>query len=172
MKRLLFYLVILLQLFVLLFLIFQFEKIDQTGHEVKIQTLSSDFPVYDDFIRSDLYVDYDINKIASDKWNDSLPSDYNSRVYVLLQKDKMNVYRTREASADKLEAKGEDEAVLVGTYQYYDVDRDVYYVNYGFEKIKGVDQFGRFKQTDQLIVTLLIGKWGQYKVINIEKWNE
>ena len=172
MKRILFYLIIMLQVIVIGFLTYQFEKIDRTGHQIKIQTLSPNFPVYGDFIDGDMYVEYDINKIQEDRWEDSLPLDYHTPVFVLLQEDKTGVFRVRHASTDKIEAKNDNEFVLKGTYHYYDQERDFHYVNYGLEHIKQADQFGTFKPRDELIVTILIGKWGQYKVVGIDKWNE
>lgn len=172
MKRILFYLILILQVIVIGFLTYQFEKIDQTGHQIKIQTLSPKYPVYGDFIEGDVFVEYDINKITEDRWENTLPIDYNTPVYVLLQEDKTGVYRVRHASTDKIEATKENEFVLKGTYHYHDPNRDIHYVNYGLEHIKKPDRFGTFKPRDELVVTILVGKWGQYKVVAIEKWKE
>lgn len=172
MKRILFYLIILLQVIVIVFLTYQFEKIDRTGYEIKIQTLSPEFPVYGDFIDGDMYVEYDINKIQADRWKTPIPIDYNTPVYVLLEKDKTGVFRVRHAATEKIETTKEDAYVLKGTYQYYDQDHDIHYVDYGLEHIKQADRFGTFKPRDELVITILIGKWGQYKVVGIDKWNE
>jgi len=169
MKRILFYILIVGQLVVILFLCFQFENIDQTGHVIKIQTSRPEFPVYGDYIDGDLYVEYEISKIAEDKWRETLPIDYNTRVYVLLEKDKTGIYRVQKASTKKIDAKQENEFVLLGRYQYHDTKHHEIYIHYGVEKIKHADQFGLFTPKDELVITLLIGKWGQHKVVSIEK---
>jgi len=171
MRRFLFYFMIIGQIVVISFLTYQFEQIDKTGYEIRVQTLKPDFPVYGDFIDGDMYVEYDINEISEEQWHISSSIDYNTPVYILLRADKNGVYRAHQASTNKLTANNQNEFVLKGTYQYHDTKRDIHYVNYGMERIKHADQFGIFRPDDELVVTLLIGKWGQHKVTAIEKRN-
>lgn len=169
MKRILFYLLLAVQLIVLLFLTFQFEKIDEQGKMIKIHTIKPEYPMYDFVFEDSMYVEYEINKIPQEKWNNSSTVDYNNRVYVLLKRDNNGIFQVEQASIDRLTTDKEEEVVVVGTYHYHDEALGYHYVSYGMEKIKNVEQFGEFRGNDQLLVTMLIGKWGQYKNIAIEK---
>src|SRR5690625_804257 len=103
MNRILFYVVLIFQALIIILFLFQFERIDQVGTEIKLVTVEKRgmndyyFP-----LMNDAYLDYEITKIPPEKWNGSVDLDYKDTTYVLLQENKEGVYEIVEASGEKI----------------------------------------------------------------------
>lgn len=168
MRKSLFYIMLFTQACIIIFLTFQFQQIDQVGTEIKLITIDEkELDGYDYPFVEDAYVEYEITKIPQEKWTGSLDLDYSEVVYVLLQRDKDGIYHVKEASDMKLSGTDNESVVVMGQYNYYDEQNEEYRLNYHFQHIKGIEQFGEFTYKDDLIVTLLISKWNQYKIKDV-----
>lgn len=172
MKRILFYLFLFLQIILLLFLMFQFERGYDEAETIKLKTSVPDYYMDDDFYNEvmggTMYVDYEVSKIAADKWNNEETIDYNNRVYVLLEENDAGVFEVVTGSESQL-TPTDHQVMLSAYYHYYDEKLKVHYVRYGFEEINNIETYGSFSHDEQLLVTILIGKWGQRKIEHVEK---
>lgn len=168
MKQILFYLLLVVQLSVILFLVYQFEQIDRDGQQIKLETITPDYPIDDAYFDGSVYVDYEINQIKKEQWDDIESVNYNDRVFVLLKSDESGIYHVEKVSLKKITATSEADVVLKGNYQYEDEERNFYYVSFGMEEIKNIERFDPIPKTKKFVVTVLLGKWGQYKVTGIE----
>lgn len=166
MKRILFYTLISAQVIVILFLMYTFNQINTDGQEIKLQTIKPEYAIH--HFQDYLQIDYEINKIDKDVWEYEESMDYNDRIYALLESDDHGIYHVKKASTKRLATTLENEIVLVGTYEYENEQDHIYYVDFGLKTSDNLEQFNPI-QKKSLIVTLLIGKWGQHKIINIEK---
>jgi len=170
MKRLLFIGLIGVQIIIIGFFVFQLEQIYTTGQEIRLLTSDEediylkDVPLWDD-----AYLDYDINGIPKEKWTGASELKYKNKIYVLLKQNEDGFYYINQASDKKISASGAGEVVVHGKYNYYDNDQQLYEVNYDFQTVNNVRQFGSFYFNDQLIVTVQLGKWNQYNIVNVEK---
>src|SRR5690625_163888 len=102
MKRIIFYSLLLLQIFIILFLTYQFEKIDETGQFIQLETVEPEYPIDDFFYSGSMYVDYTINQIPMEKWNKPKHVDYNNRVYVVLKSDSEGMFHVKDISTKKV----------------------------------------------------------------------
>lgn len=171
MKRMLMYLLILLQIVYVLTLVFIFENAEKNGTEITILTKKgngSDY-MYDSF--QDLYVTYEINEIHKDYWEKDTEIDYNKTVYIVLKKNELGIDEVKYVSLKKQKSVSDEETVLAAQYNYRD-NVGSHHVRYGFEWLENADQFGSFSNKDQLKVTFLVGKFGQRKLVNIEKMTD
>src|SRR5690625_2782767 len=168
MRTPLFYIVLFVQACIIIFFIFQLERIEQVGTEIRLVTLDErelhdyDYPFIDD-----AYLEYEITKVPKEKWSGPLNLNYSEKVYVLLQSDKDGVYHVEEASDAKLVETNNESVVIMGQYNYYDEQSEEYQINYNFQHIKDMERFGEFTYKDDLIVTLTISKWNQFKVNDV-----
>src|SRR5690625_1789393 len=153
MKRILFYLLIAVQVIAILFLTFQFEQIDEQGKMIQLRTNKPEYPIYDFIYERHMYVEYEINRIPEDKVSNANELDFDDRVYVLLKSGSDGVYQVERVSNKKLTSNQADEIVLVGQYHYHDEQRNYHFVNYGMEEIKHVNEYGEFRGNDQLLIT-------------------
>lgn len=175
MKRMMFFGIVLIQIVVIAILTFQFEAVDRTGKEITIKTLTPDDDLYYDplmHIGGTLYVEYDINRITEEKWNNSEPIAYNNRVYVLLEKNDEGIFEVVSASNQPIKSVTNEQVVLSANYSYHDKADNYHYVLYGFEEIKQIEKYGSFRADEELLVTVLIGKWGQREIHHVQKYDE
>lgn len=167
MKRISRYGLIAIQIIVIAVLVYQFEQMEKYAEEIKVTT-KIDYVYYGGFVNnSDLYVEYDINKISRDAWNIDERLPYNRPVYVTLIKNDAGIHEVKTVTKKKPKQEDPDSVIVRANYSY-DNDRGERYVYYGFESIEDTERFGTFKEGDRLLVTVLLGKWGQQKVVNIE----
>ena len=174
MKRILFFSILLIQIAAIFILTFQFESVEQTGKEMMIKTIFPDEELYYDpmmYIDGTSYVEYDINRISEEKWNNSESIAYNKLVYVLLEKNEEGIFEVVTASDQPIENISDAQVVLTANYSYHDKRDKYHYVLYGFERIKQIEKYGSFRRDDELLVTVVIGKWGQRKIIDVEKYD-
>jgi len=168
MKKIIGYMLLAVQIIFLVIIVSQFEHIDRTADEINIVT-TVDYLYIGEFEQdSDLYVDYEINKINNEKWKIKEDLNYNRPVYVTLAANDAGIHEVKTVTEKKPKQREANEVVVKANYNYVD-DKGNYYVNYGFERLKNVNQYGSFRDGDDLLVTVLLGKWGQQKVVNIEK---
>src|SRR5690625_2193339 len=163
MKRVLFYVVLAIQGCVILFFVFQFERMEQGGTEIKLVTVEEkDVYGYDYPLQDDAYVQYEITKIPDEMWSGSLNVNYNEMVYVLLRRDEDGIYHVEEASDNKLSANDEQNVAVLGQYNYFDEQTRQHRIDYNFQIVKNIEQYGDFMYTDHLIITLMISQWNQH----------
>ncbi|HLR42563.1 MAG TPA: GDYXXLXY domain-containing protein [Pseudogracilibacillus sp.] len=171
MKKYILYSLILLQIIIIATLIFLFEQIDTTGKEITIQTKAFEYEPYLAY-DSSLYVDYDINEINEETWTIDEDLDYNTDLYVLLQKDNDGLFQVSEvALKDAWSNTTDDRVVLRASYGYYDRASKTHFVHYQLEELYHVPESKQLKQGDKLKVTWKVGKWGQFKLVDMEKVN-
>lgn len=168
MRRILLYVILLIQILIITAFVFQFERIDVIGAEIKVTTKEkSEHDVYDFPLDDDAYVEYDISSIPEEKWSGSSNLKYGEKVYVLLEKGKDGIYEVIEGSHKKMNNTNVNSIVVLATYGYYNETEKLHEVNYKFQHLNKINRFGSFNYHDNLIVTLKVTKWGQYKVIDI-----
>lgn len=170
MKRIMFYSLVALQIIFVLVLVFQFERITSNGDEIEILTkmeYSNDDYYYD--LIDTAYPEYEINDIPEGRWSSEKEDvSYNDKVYVLLKKSHDDFYKVETASTKKVVASGDDQVVVIGRTDYASNSNEPIRVNYDFNKIEDIEQFGEFKNNQTLKVTLLVSQYGQYKITNVE----
>lgn len=167
MKRILFFVIVWLQILFLSLISFQYSLIDQFGEEIKLKTVRNygqEFGWIDH--KENLHPNFDIERINKDKWTvDSGELTYQDKVYVVLTQDDDGFYVVKEASTKKLTAV-EGEVVLIGSYNY--ADNGVYEVDFQLGNIrKELHQSINHRNT--FTVTVKLAPWGQRKVIKLEK---
>lgn len=168
MKVIIRYALLILQIAFITVLVYQFENMEKYADEITVAT-KVEYIYYDDFEQSsDLYVDYNINKVVQDVWKIEEPLNYNRPVYVTLGKNKQGIHEVKSVMGKRPKQKNPNEVILKANYSNND-DKGEHYVYYGFESIQHAERFGRFKEGDQLLVTVLLGRLGQQKVVHIEK---
>lgn len=174
MKRILFYGIVLAQIILITLLVIQFERIETKGKEIQLLTQNSGYDYDGDWIfDGTTYIEYDISRISKEIIDDgSQDFGYNEIVYVLLERSSDGSYGAKRASKEKIKAEQENEVVLVGHIDYTNEDEPFIQVWYDFSKVKDIKQYGEFKNSDTLRVTLYIGDYGQYKITAIEKVSE
>lgn len=161
------YMILVLQILIIIVLVYQFEGIDQHGRTIKLAT-KIDFLYENDFgDHTNVYVEYDINKITDEQWKISAEVDYKERLYVTLVENQDDVFVVKEVAKAKPNQKKEDEVIVQASFNYKDEVSDFYYLTYGFEYLEAIDKFGRFNEGDELVVTISLGKLGQQKITNI-----
>lgn len=169
MKRLLFYIFLLLQIVLLVILTGIFENFNDQGDVITIKTKIPDYYMYDDgIVKRTLYTEYEISNIDADKWNNENEIDYNNRVYVLLEENEEGIFEVVAGSDEPLK-KEEHQVLVTAKYNYFDETRGFHSVRYEIEEIEEIEKYGSFRYDDQLLVTVLIGKWGQRQILNVEK---
>jgi len=171
MKKLLFYPVLLFQIIVLLFLMFQFEYGRTNSETLQLKTALPDYymdDMYNHVMEGEVYVDFEINKIIPSNWDSEQSPEYNHRVYILLEENDAGIFEVVAGADYPLKADA-NQIVLSAFYHYYDTEYNLHFVRYGFEAINDIDKFGSFQRDDRLLVTVQIGKWGQREVTHVEK---
>lgn len=169
MKKYILYSLLLFQVVVIATLIYLFEQIDKTGKEVTVQTKTFEYEPYLDY-DSLLYVDYDINEINQETWTIDGELDYNEGLYVLLKKDSDGLFQvSKVALKDIWSNVADDTVVLRASYGYYDTASKTHFVTYQLEELYNVPKATKLKQGDKLNVTWKVGKWGQFKLVDMEK---
>jgi len=173
MKRILIYVVLLIQMVIIITFVFQFERIDVLGSEIKVTTKEkNEHDIYDFPIDDDVYVEYDISTIPDENWSGSSNLNYGERVFVLLEKNNDGIFEVTEGTHKNISNKSEDSIVVPATYGYYDEREKIHEINYKFQRLNKINRFGSFNYHDDLVVTLKVTKWGQYKVIDISILDE
>src|SRR5690625_156452 len=168
MRRILFYIVLVIQACVIIFFVFQFERIDQDGTEIKLVTIEqNEMYDYNFPLKGNAYLEYEITNVSTEKWSGSSELDYNELVYVLLQRDEDGIYQVEEASDAKLVAYDSHSVFVIGQYSYYNKQNKKHRIDYNLQSIDNIEQFGKFTYNDQLIVTLMVAKWNQHKVKDV-----
>lgn len=162
MKRLFKYMLLIVQIVFIAMIVCQFENIDKHGEKITLET-KVEYIYY-----SDLYVDYPINKINEEKWEIDEEINFNRPIYITLMKNEHEVHEVRMVTKKKPKNRDSNDVIIKANYNYKD-SRGYHYVSYGFEYLEDTERFDNFKEGDRLLVTVLLGKWGQQKVINIEK---
>src|SRR5690625_4236959 len=121
MKRILFFVIVWLQILFLSLISFQYSLIDQFVEEIKLKTVRNygqEFGWIDN--KENLHLNFDIERINKDKWTvESGELIYKEKVYILLTQDGDCIYVVKEASTKKLTAV-EGEVVHIGSYNYAD----------------------------------------------------
>lgn len=167
MKRILFYLLLVLQVAVISLIAIQYKLIDNYGKEVNILKEKSEPDTYY-YPEDELYLDYEISDLSDEEWHAPDDMNTNEKVYVLLEADKDGVYHTVEAAEKKPKTK-QNQVVLVGKYQGDISKSDNNRVNYGIEQVKEKEKYNKLDRKNQWVVTLKIAPWGQKKIKNIEE---
>lgn len=167
MKRILFYLLLVIQVVVISFVAIQYALIDDYGKTVKVLQENSEPDTYYDQA-DELYLDYEINELSDEEWNAPNDMNNNEQVYVLLEADKNGLYHTVEAAKKKQTAK-QNQVVLAGKYQSYASEADSNQVNYGIEQIRQQEKYKQLDRKKQWLVTLKIAPWGQKKIVDMEE---
>lgn len=169
MKKYILYFLLLLQVLIIATLIYLFEQIDTDGKEIVIQTKAFE---YEPFIAYDntLYVEYEINEIAEEVWSLDENLDYDTNIYVLLKKNEDALFTVSDqALENKWPDLSDDEVVLQASYGYHDEHLKTHHVRYQLEELYKFPVSIKLKQGDRLVVTWKIGKWGQSKLVDLEK---
>lgn len=166
MRRIITYPLLLAQVIIIVVLVYQFEHIDQYADEITIET-TLDYVEYFEFVEhTDLYVEYDINKIDDETWKISEEVEYNELLYVTLVKNKAGIHEVKAVTKQKPKDLTEHDVIVRANYSHED-EQGKQYVTYGFESIENSERFGTFKNKDHIQVTILLGKWGQQKIIDV-----
>lgn len=169
MRRILYYGTLVSQVVILIVIAWQFDASLSKGKEMTIMTTSSpQGSEYTYELIDDYYSEFEINYIDRELL-DKTP-ERNETVYVLLAKED-HIYQVKNASMQKMEQK-EDDILLQGKYQYEDNRTNNLYVEYGFERVEKIDQYGKFTSQDQLQMTFIYAKkWNQFRIKDISKIN-
>ena len=172
MRRILFYTILFIQACTIVFLVVQFERIEQVGTEIKLVTLDEkELYGYDYQLIEDAYLEYEITRIPKEKWSGPSDLNYSEIVYVLLQRGEDGIYEVEKASRKKMDVEDNHSIIITGQYNFYDEHTKEYWINYDFQHIKNIERFGKFSYSDNLIVTLLLSKWNQHKVKDVSLFN-
>lgn len=168
MKRIFNYTLLIVQIVFIAIIVYQFENIDKYGEKIILETKVE--YIYDsDLIQnSDIYVDYLINKINEEQWEIDEEINFNRPVYVTLMKNEYNIHEVRMVTKKKPKNRDLNDVIIKANYNYED-STGYNYVSYGFEYLEDTGSFGNLKEGDDLIVTVLLGKWGQQKITEIER---
>lgn len=169
MKRIIGYTLLILQIIFLTVVVFQLEAIDKDSEEITLLTSQNDY-FYDEeyFLMDDMYVEYDVNKVKVSAWEIEEELSANHPVFVTLTKNDEGLHEVKMVTKKKPKQVEAEEVVVKAKYGYKDDVAGYYYVTYGFESLQNVEEFGSFKMKEQLRITILIGKWNQYKLSDIE----
>lgn len=171
MNRIAMYILVFLQIVFISVLVYHFENINKFGKEITILT-KIDYTYFSGYSHlTDLYVTYDINEIPKQLWEKDEELDYNRPVYVVLTKNEHEIDEVNRVTLQKPKDVSPEKTVIKANYDYRD-NRGYHHVRYGFEWLENANQFGDFREGDRLQVTVLLGKWGQQKVVNIVKMDE
>lgn len=172
MKKIAIYGLIAAQVIVVAFLVFFFERFENYAEEIKVSTKIEYAYMEEAQIVGDIYVEYNINEIDKDISENVSDLKYNRPVYVVLQENENGIYEVTAISDKKLKAQDDRDVVLRAIYNYKDERTGKTYVRYGFEYIEDIEEYGSFQEKDELLVTVLVGKWGQQQIKTIEKVEE
>lgn len=170
MRKIAFFLLVILQIIIIGVLVMLFEQIDVTGEEITVVSIEEEDYYYhglNDPVQH-IYKRYNISQVPKDKWNIDEELTYQDFVYVTLTKNEQNIHEIKSVSLEKPKAVDSDDVIVKAKYDYYD-DKGFHQLTYGFEFIEDVDRFGSFKEIDQIKVTILLGKLGQQKIKNVVK---
>lgn len=169
MKRIIGYILLILQIIFLAVVVFQLEAIEKDSEEIRLLTIQNDY-FYDEevFFMDDMYVEYDVNKIKPSAWKIEEELNTNHPLFVTLTQNNEGLHEVKMVTKKRPKQVETEDIVLKAKYSYKDDEADYYYVLYGFETLQNIEQFGTFKAKDQLRITFLIGKWNQYQVSAIE----
>lgn len=168
MKRTFFYMLLILQIAVIIFFIVQLEAIEKNGRQIEVVTVNDAMDMEDIPLTDSAYFEYKINRIPKNLWHEESEPDINKRVNVLLKQDEEGIYQVHAVSSKKISGTAEDEVMVSASYSYTDENGN-YYVTYGFEEVDNIEQYGQFYWNDELKVTIVLGKWGQQKIVAMEK---
>lgn len=173
MKKYGFYSVVLLQVIAILFFAVQFEQIDSTGREIKLVGSSDYYEMEGAYLTGNILIEYDIKTVVADLYSGDIALDklsYNTALYVLLKPDDSDVFQLANISNEKIDA-ADGEVIVKAKFMYKEHDRNEFWVDYRYQmqQVEDIEQYGDFRNTDELVVTILHSKWGQYKVTDVRK---
>lgn len=171
MQRIAFSILIVLQIIVIGALVFMFEQIDTTGKEIIVVSEDLDEDFYYDGVNREvqhIYKRFNISYVPDDEWAITEELTYQDIVYVTLTKNAQNIHEVKNVSLKKPKTVEGDDVVIKARYDYHSEEGN-HQLMYGFEWIENVDQYGSFRELDQVKVTVLFGKFGQQKIKNVEK---
>lgn len=167
MKRVLFYIALLLQIGIVVFLVIQSNLIDEYGKDIKLLTVEQEYYYqYDAHMNEQIYTDYDINNIPQQSWEIDDSLNYNEKVYVLLEQGEDGFHKVVRAGLHSFATKP-NQIVIVGKYQYKDDQLGRYIVHYGIEELNRREIGNAFRPDQLAVVTVKIAPWGQKKVTNV-----
>ncbi len=157
---------VVIQVLIVLFLTWQFQKLTTNGVEVTLLTKPDDDDVYTYDIVDNYYAAFDVNYIKDEQLDDEVT--WNDIIYVQLSEE--NDHYVVKSAHTKKPTKNKAEIILQGRYKYEDETTKKHYIEYGIEEIPNIDTYGQFKNTDTLQVTFLHSdKWNQFRVLDVEK---
>lgn len=163
------YTVIGLQVIIILVLAIQFERIDVTGQKIELVGKTHHYFPINGNMSGDATIEYEIEGIPVHLYEgDPEKLTYDDKVNVLLQQTADGTYEVARASLGKIVASNAEEIVVQGKYPFEMIDENKIHVSYYFNQIKNVENYGEFNWNERIKITILLSKWGQYKVIAVE----
>lgn len=166
MKRILFYIALIMQIVLILIIGFQDSVIERYGEEIMLKVERDNYKQYESN-KVNIYLNYEINKIPVSKWEVNDNASYNEKVYVLLESEDNSIYHVMRASSKKIKA-GENQVVLIGKKSSSSYPYGLRSVEYGLENVKDPLLFEGVSSKKSRIATIAIAPWGQTKVISIK----
>lgn len=173
MKKYGFYGLVLLQVGLILFFAIEFERFETTGREIKLLGRSTYVSSGTRPLSGDITVNYSVSSVEKKHYSGDIPIDRlesSTPLYALLQPDESGIFQLVDISNKRLVA-SPDEVVFKVYSSINEYGRETFGVAFPYEmrQIENLDQYGSFTDDDRLIVTIIFSKWGQYKVIDVEK---
>lgn len=165
MKKFFITIVITAQLLFIFFLVYQFETIDKHGQELILNA-----EIHQESSLDEIELKYEINSIALHDWYQTETPKYNEVIYVTLSQEEGHIYKVKNVTEKKPKKIAATDIILKAKYQYKN-DKGLDELYYGFERLELNLLDKSFNQGDEVEVTLLVGKYGQFKLDHIEKIN-
>lgn len=171
-RRILFYVLLAVQIGVISILSWQYFLIDHYGETIKLVTDRENYLSYQsgDF-QGDIFLTYEINTIDHQLWEVDEEPAYHDLIYVLLEEDDAGIFHVQKASTEGLQ-KADNQIVLMSKYQYPLFDYKQHQVQYGFEKLVDQELHKDLSSHVPMVVTIKIAPWKQMKVVGITSQSE
>ncbi|MBM7571501.1 GDYXXLXY domain-containing protein [Aquibacillus albus] len=166
-KRVLFFVVVVLQCLFLLGMVCSYYLIDDFGKTIQLKTVPVD--PQDIFYGDYIILRYEIEEIDRAKWTGTEEPSYHERIFTLVADDNGDgIYQVIQASSEEMIADA-GQVVLEGRYEYQDMHEGTYFVDYGLGRYYIEDNTGeRYERSGELIVSVAVAPWGQKKIVTVE----
>ncbi|MFZ3589148.1 GDYXXLXY domain-containing protein [Bacillus sp. DJP31] len=168
-KRLLFYMVILLQALFLVVMTASFYAIDAFGEQIKLKT--EPFDPRDIFYGDYVILQYSISSVPKYLWTESELPQYGDSVYVVLGKE--GDYHEVVSVSPTNPVVDTDQVVFKGKYMY-EIDPKEMYIEYGIERYYVPEGTGKELEDHMadLEAHIRIAPWGQMKIEKVDRKEE
>lgn len=165
MRKVFFYLFIVVQVVILLVMVGQYYLIESYGKSFKIFINEPyDYSTFNH--RKDIYVEYDITEIAKEHWPINEQMSYNDRLYVKLEANTSGVFEVIDVAEHKLIPSSDQQVVLKANYVYDHAG--MFNVDYRLNNEININQFADVTRDEKVIAHFKLAPWGQIKLMTLE----